>query len=260
MSKHVTPSTRETAFSCPHCGALTTQYWYRGCASASNKNELPFIASPVALARIIESDDLDADAKHSMTQWYKKALTGRPFVEPGDKWGNEVTNLNLSKCYNCDEFTIWVGSTMVWPEKREYPVVHDDLPDELKRDYDEAGAILQISPRGAAALLRLTLQKLMPIVGGNGKNINDDIAELVRNGLHPRIQMMLDTLRVIGNEAVHPGTMDIKDDIQTAEALFRVINTIVDNLISQPKHIEELYGTLPESKRAEIERRDAPKV
>ena len=28
MTKHVIPSVKETTFNCPHCGALTTQYWY----------------------------------------------------------------------------------------------------------------------------------------------------------------------------------------------------------------------------------------
>ena len=26
--KYVAPSVRDTAFNCPHCGALTTQQWY----------------------------------------------------------------------------------------------------------------------------------------------------------------------------------------------------------------------------------------
>ena len=28
MSKHVDPATDKTAFTCPHCGAYTTQVWY----------------------------------------------------------------------------------------------------------------------------------------------------------------------------------------------------------------------------------------
>jgi len=39
------PNIKETAFSCPHCGAYTTQYWYNGYVEAikDNANKIPFI-------------------------------------------------------------------------------------------------------------------------------------------------------------------------------------------------------------------------
>ena len=61
---------------------------------------------------------------------------------------------------------------------------------------------------------------------------------------------------VIGNEAVHPGQIDLRDDVATAEELFALVNIIADAMISQPKHIEAMYARLPEGKRAAIERRD----
>jgi hypothetical protein len=64
---------------------------------------------------------------------------------------------------------------------------------------------------------------------------------------------------VIGNNAVHPGQIELRDDRATAEELFALVNLIAERMISQPKHIEAMYSRLPESKRKEIERRDAPK-
>ena len=64
-------------------------------------------------------------------------------------------------------------------------------------------------------------------------------------------------MRVIGNNAVHPGELDLKDDVATAMTLFGLINLIADNRISEPKRIAAMYNALPETKRAEIERRDS---
>jgi hypothetical protein len=115
---------------------------------------------------------------------------------------------------------------------------------------------LDASPRGASALLRLAVQKLCKKLGENGENINQDIASLVRKGLDPRVQMALDVVRLIGNDAVHPGQIDLRDDRQTAEMLFGLVNLVCEKMISEPKHVDEVYAKLPESKRKAIEERD----
>lgn len=67
---------------------------------------------------------------------------------------------------------------------------------------------------------------------------------------------MLDSVRVIGNNAVHPGQIDIKDNKELALSLLSFINLIVDNRITQPKKILDIYNLLPDSYRNSIERRD----
>lgn len=132
------------------------------------------------------------------------------------------------------------------------------MPREILQEYEEAAAILPGSPRGAAALLRLAVQKLLPILGAKKRDINDQIGELVANGLiSSRVQVSLDALRVIGNEAVHPGTIDLKDDVETAMGLFRLLNFIIEKAISDPKHADEMFAMLPQGKRDAIARRDA---
>lgn len=145
---------------------------------------------------------------------------------------------------------------MLYPECSAAPMPNDDLPEECRVDYLEARSIISNSPRGSAALLRLCVQKLVVHLGGTGKNINEDIAALVRNGLPIRIQQALDVVRVVGNNAVHPGEMDINDHLETAMALFGLINLITENQISQHKHIAELFSSLPEGARQAIAKRD----
>ncbi|XEU28215.1 DUF4145 domain-containing protein [Tistrella mobilis] len=100
------------------------------------------------------------------------------------------------------------------------------------------------------------MQKLCKELDQPGKNINEDIGALVRGGLDPRVQQALDIVRVVGNSAVHPGQIDLRDDRKTAETLFTLLNLIVDKTVSEPKHIAELYASLPESAIQAIEKRD----
>jgi hypothetical protein len=119
-------------------------------------------------------------------------------------------------------------------------------------------SIVSKSPRSAAALLRLTLQKLTNhILEKNRKdNLNDNIKLLVQRGLRAEIQKALDIVRVLGNNAVHPGQIDLKDDAQIASRLFSLINIVTEEMITQPKQISELYEGLPETEKRKIEKRN----
>ena len=75
-------------------------------------------------------------------------------------------------------------------------------------------------------------------------------------GLPEKVQKALDTVRVVGNNAVHPGQLNIKDDRQTAMALFDLINIVVETMIVQPRKVNELYGRLPPTAVEQINRRD----
>eukprot|EP01037_Dinobryon_pediforme_P005768 gene5769-5831_t len=143
-----------------------------------------------------------------------------------------------------------------WSFSSSAPPPNPDLPDDIARDYEEARSILPVSPRGAAALLRLAVQKLCKELGQPGKHIDTDIASLVKLGLLPRVQNALDILRVVGNNAVHPGNMDLQDNTDTARALFDLVNQIVTQMITVPKETSTFYATLPQGARDAIAKRD----
>lgn len=169
----------------------------------------------------------------------------------------EIPNMHISQCYNCDGLAIWLYDRLLYPVQRAGVEPNVDLDEDIRHDFEEARAILDLSPRGAAALLRLAVQKLCNQLGESGKNIDKDIASLVSKGLNITIQKALDIVRVIGNEAVHPGTMDLRDDRDTALKLFGLINAIVDQMITHPKQVASLYETLPADKRVGIDARNA---
>lgn len=145
---------------------------------------------------------------------------------------------------------------MIHPKTTSIEPPSNDLPTDVRQDYEEAAQIVQQSPRAAAALLRLAIQKLCVHLGGSGENLNKDISNLVKAGLPQKVQQMLDTVRVIGNHSVHAGVIDLKDNPQTAEALFKLVNIVAEKMITEPQQIDALYDTLPEKDKEQIAKRD----
>lgn len=255
--KYVPPTIRDTAFNCPHCRALATQYWYSAHADALDKGKLPLVIDESKLKDLTLDHVEEPSEKERLKKWAARAAKGRPFFGYQKHYsGLDVTNVWFSRCYNCSEVALWICGKMLYPHAGEAPPANPDMPDDVRRDYEEASTILDRSPRGAAALIRLAIQKLCKELGQPGKNINDDIGALVKSGLNRRVQQALDAVRVIGNSAVHPGQIDIRDDRATAETLFKLLNLIVEKTISEPKHVDEVYSSLPESALRAIEKRD----
>lgn len=202
-------------------------------------------------------------------------------------WNYEPININgdynesikfiiIAQCQACNQFSIWITNeipitysptltlnksdtslTLIFPNvTKGIPKPNNDMPDDVKEIYIEAGEVLNISPRASAALSRLAIEKLVDHLNAQGKDLNTQIGNLVSKGMPIEIQQMLDSVRVIGNNAVHPGQIDIKDNKELALSLLNFINLIVDNRITQPKKILDIYNLLPESYRNSIERRD----
>lgn len=218
MSKHIAPTLGQPSFHCPHCGVLAMQQW---------------------------SDNIQCH------------YSGRL---PNGGMGHTSYSLPktwTAKCGHCGHFSLWTNDKMVFPLTGNVEQANPDLPQEVLADYNEAKNIVNISPKGAAALLRLALQKLCGHIGEKGENINDDIANLVKRGLPVQLQQALDSVRVIGNHAVHPGQIDLNDKPETAFALFSFVNIICDYFITQPKKIAEVFGNLPDKDKQNIAKRDS---
>jgi hypothetical protein len=163
--------------------------------------------------------------------------------------------VRISFCEHCQEICLWYYDKMVYPNRGNAPVPNPDMPEDVKKDYEEAASVYTQSPRGAAALLRLAIQKLSLNLGGKGKNINEDIKELVKKGLPEQVQKSLDIVRVIGNNAVHPGQIDV-DDTEVAGKLFVLLNLITDYMVSMPKKVDAMFADLPDSDKDAIDKRD----
>lgn len=175
-------------------------------------------------------------------------------------------------CSKCENTNLWRLTHFVdgqfgrFDEKAEltYPdfgfaaLPAEDMPEDVKTDYVEAARIFSRSPRGAAALLRLGLQKLCKHLGQDGENINNDIRSLAsKNILPPLVVKVADTVRIMGNNAVHPGEMSDEDFDHVASKMFDLLNFIVKKGITEPKELEALYSLTPEKPRKDAETKDA---
>jgi|APSaa5957512535_1039671.scaffolds.fasta_scaffold06178_5 hypothetical protein len=168
-------------------------------------------------------------------------------------------NWHTSCCKRCKEITIWHNAKILYPSSGDIPMPNSDMPKQVMNDYLEAREIVNLSPRSSCVLLRLAIEKLCGELDVTG-DLNAMIKKLVAKGLDERIQKALDSVRVIGGQAVHPLEMDLKDDEGTAKTLFSLVNIITDWAFTQKKKIDSVYASLPNGKLDAIKDRDEPKA
>jgi hypothetical protein len=253
------PSIKETAFNCPHCGAFTTQYWHDGYVQFIREDpKVPSIPNAEMESFINNDRTLEPEIKQAHLEWVRKMRAKLLFTSGKSDYKSipALNNLFLSQCYNCKKWSVWVSEDLVYPPKKFGALPNQDLPEEIFAMVEEARSILDNSPKGAAALLRLAIQMLCKHLGETGDNLNADIANLVKKGLNPIVAKSLDVVRVIGNESVHPGSINLNDDKDIAVRIFDLVNIIADQMITHPKQVDELFNKLPESKRTAIENRN----
>lgn len=217
--KHYPAELGEEQYHCPHCNVYSKQFWAHIQANSSH-NWISFV------------DDCS-----KFNEWFPET------------WA-------VSKCQHCERLVIWNENEMVFPKKILVANPNPDLEEDIKKDYLEAAVVYNESPRASAALLRLALQKLCKQLGEKGKNINDDIKNLVKKGLNPLVQKSLDSLRITGNNAVHPGNINLEEESGKVLKLFELLNFIADKMITEPNEVASFYDELPDTSKEAIENRD----
>ena len=184
---------------------------------------------------------------YTRQDWYNVAKGA--ISEKGlDYYEGFVSDLYLSQCSQCKRNALWLNDKILYPTLSIAPWPTEDMPLNVKEDFLEARNIVNSSPKAASAILRLSLQKLMFSLGESGKNMETDINNLIRKGLPERFRDALWAVRAIGKDAVAPGEINALDDLDTASALFNLVNTVIEATISQQKKVNQLYTTLPSPK------------
>lgn len=219
--KYLEPKFKEKAFTCPYCGTYAQQKW-EICGLYNN--------------------------------WDKYSMVNNFTANPEF---NKLDKLSVSTCQVCMKYHIWYKDKMIVPTNSPISMPIEDMPEVVKQLYLEARDVYPISYKSACALLRLAVQHLCKELGEKGKNINEDIGSLASKGLHEKIQKALDIVRVVGNNAVHPGKMDEQDTKEYARRMFSLLNFIVEDRIVRPKEIDDLFDGLPEDTKKAITKRDS---
>ena len=117
---------------------------------------------------------------------------------------------------------------------------HLEVPDEFKRDYQEACLVLADSPNASAALSRRCLQFILRgKLGAQGKDLYNQIDWAIKSeNLSSSIIELLDVPRKIGNRAVHPtlsyAGMIVDVEPWEAEWCLEVIEALYDHIFVIP--------------------------
>lgn len=124
--------------------------------------------------------------------------------------------------------------------------VAEEVPDVHRKDFEEACAVLHLSPKASAALSRRILQNVLR----EGLNIKhstlaQEIEEFIHRADVPSyLTQAVDAVRQVGNFAAHP----LKDtntgqivDVEPGEAewLLDVNESLFDFVFVQPKRLDE---------------------
>jgi len=241
------PSYKSDKFECPHCKVIAQQYWFDASSAARRTN---FVIEHTFLNYRTKIQDYQQKTIQSFIENCRASIEA-------DVKGSIPASFSIATCAACENITLWIDRTLIYPKKISLPQPNGDMDEDIKSLFHEAAIIFMDSPKGATALLRLALQKLLKQIGESGKDINNDIKALVAKGLSQKIQQALDILRVVGNHAVHPGQIDLDDNSEVALKLFQILNFIAEEMITKPKELEGLYNNIiPATTKEHIKQRD----
>jgi hypothetical protein len=249
-SQNMEPQLGAESFSCPHCNAVADQDWYSLFLKPENATEVVVLTlEALMLAKGSESDQF--------VQRLKDNVLAYEYQEHPRNLKVKLLNLHVSRCYNCQGFTVWVRDRLVFPIKGIEPLdiieadfrqveedvqeLEDNVPEsdehvqasveeveEASEDFEEAAAILNKSPRGAAALIRICIQNMMPLMKETGKNLDENISSLVRKGLEVEIQQAMDVLQVIRRNPGQEGDVDLRDETAIATRMLESLKEILE--------------------------------
>lgn len=198
----------------------------------------------------------------------------------GQRWSIEGTGIRYTGsgamqpewratiCAVCGLGSVWRDEQRMFPRSSTVLPVHPDAPEAVAELYEEARNVLPISRRASAALVRATLERLLRELDPDhrGKRLDELIAQL-RGQIREPLWKFLTAIRVVGNDTLHAEEGELAvlylggDTDEIIEPLFEAVNTLIEELVTQPAKAEALYALIPEAKRDAAERksRTAPK-
>lgn len=136
----------------------------------------------------------------------------------------KIQSMNCPNCHKLSIDIVGVGSQ--FPNRimhfnpislaKVYP---DYIPQAIRNDYEEAHAILNLSPKASATLSRRCLQGMIRDFWGISKARLVDEIDALKESVDPSTKKVLDALRKLGNIGAHPEKdINLIVDIEPNEA------------------------------------------
>lgn len=166
-------------------------------------------------------------------------------------------NVTFLKCPNCHEYTILIsgkGSKVsdiaqrfIRPSSlaKKYPTY---VPETIRQDYEEACAIVSLSPKASATLSRRCLQSMIRDFWQiTGKTRLVDEIEALEDKVPAAQWKVLNSLRRIGNIGAHPeADVNLIIDIEPndAQKLISIIELLIKQWYIERHEQEKLYADI----------------
>ena len=226
MASHeVEPKLGAESFSCPHCNAVAQQDWYSLFLKPENADEVDVLTPErVTIRTLVQGKGEWNDIKEvdQFVERLKKNEVTYLYQKHSQSVKAKMVNLHLSSCHTCNGFALWVGDRLAFPYNVE------KMPAFIQEDFEEAAAILNQSPRGATALMRICIQKLVPLLKRDGSYLNDYMSAVVRKGLELEIQQSMEVLQVLRNDSGQPTTLETQEDKEMALRFLNSLKAVLE--------------------------------
>lgn len=169
------------------------------------------------------------------------------------RYNSNLQGFGAIQCVSCGNYSIYYQGKMIYPIDSNVSKPNGDMPDNVKSVYYEAKTVLNMSPKSACALLRLALEMLLNELDIGGRTLNDKINNYCNDfDSNNRLIKAFHLVSIVGNEAVHPGVIDIDDNEDIARAMFEILNEIVDETITKKNKMDAIFEYLPEEKPIQL--------
>jgi hypothetical protein len=142
------------------------------------------------------------------------------------------------------------GETFMYPNPLPKPV-DDKLPDFIRGDIKELYLCQSVGAhKGTCALARAVLQEVCRRHDAKGKDLNEEIDDLAKNGIITKnIADFAHSIRVVGNDVLHPKDDSREPSKEDGEAILSLLEQIIFNLYIAPQTAREMKEKFKKKKK-----------
>ena len=204
----------ETVFDCPYCNAVKV-----GCRGEN----------------FLDLDNSDTETTFSELKFYqltcnncqKKFIVIENYL-PEDKTDERVIPIDKSGVVGVPRITasnsipipqdVPVSHQILFPinaRNSSIPAADPSMPEELKKMYNEAASVFDLSPRSSAALIRLTLEAYLKYYYNRDRGNLYRMIEMFtsKNNTPKIVNKIMDIIREEGNDNVHPNLDNLRQEL-----------------------------------------------
>ena len=127
---------------------------------------------------------------------------------------------------------------------KQYP---EYIPQPIREDYEEACAVLQLSPKASATLARRCLQGMIRDFWGISKDTLNAEINALKDRVQPDLWAVLNSLRQLGNIGAHmekDTNLIVEIDPGEAEKLIKLIELLMKEWYINRHERNQLFGDI----------------